>query len=52
MSVPPYTEDPGGTRARPRVDAGRLWTGGLATAVVAALVAVVGVLIARWSWPP
>ena len=29
------------------VDAGRLWTGGLATALVAALVAVVGVLIAR-----
>jgi hypothetical protein len=29
------------------VDAGRLWTGGLATAVVAALVALVGVLIAR-----
>jgi hypothetical protein len=29
---------------RPAVDAGRLWAGGLATAVVAALVAVVGVL--------
>jgi Na+/proline symporter len=29
------------------VDAGRLWTGGLATAAVAALVALVGVLIAR-----
>src|SRR5207249_12211135 len=29
------------------VDAGRLWTGGVATALVAALVAVVGVLIAR-----
>jgi hypothetical protein len=29
------------------VDAGRLWTGGLATALVAALIAVVGVLIAR-----
>src|SRR4029453_2821592 len=29
------------------VDAGRLWTGGLATALIAALVAVVGVLIAR-----
>jgi hypothetical protein len=36
---------PGGRR--PDIDAGRLWTGGLATAVVAALVAVVGVLIAR-----
>ena len=30
-----------------RIDASRLWTGGVATAVVAALVAVVGVLIAR-----
>ena len=29
------------------VDAGRLWTGGVATALVAALVALVGVLIAR-----
>ncbi|QWF82638.1 DUF6069 family protein [Amycolatopsis sp. CA-230715] len=29
------------------VDAGRLWAGGVATAVVAALVAVVGLLIAR-----
>jgi hypothetical protein len=29
------------------VDAGRLWTGGVATALVAALVAVVGVLICR-----
>jgi hypothetical protein len=46
MTVPPY-EDPGGTRPRPKVDAGRLWTGGLATAAVAALVAVVGVLVAR-----
>jgi hypothetical protein len=30
---------------RPTVDAGRLWAGGVATAVVAALVALVGVLI-------
>ena len=29
------------------VDAGRLWTGGVATALVAALVAVVGLLICR-----
>ncbi|OLF12044.1 hypothetical protein BLA60_08435 [Actinophytocola xinjiangensis] len=29
------------------VEAGRMWTGGLATAVVAALVAVVGVLVIR-----
>jgi hypothetical protein len=32
---------------RPGVDAGRLWAGGVATAVVAALAAVVGLLIAR-----
>ncbi len=47
MSVPPYIEDPGSIRPRPMVDAGRLWTGGVATAAVAALVAIVGVLIAR-----
>jgi hypothetical protein len=44
MTVPPY-EDPGGTRPRPKVDAGRLWTGGLPP--LPWLVAVVGVLIAR-----
>src|SRR5438874_1789128 len=32
---------------RPVVNAGRLWAGGLATAVVAALIAVVGILIGR-----
>ncbi|ONI76043.1 hypothetical protein ALI144C_35655 [Actinosynnema sp. ALI-1.44] len=32
---------------RPGVNAGRLWASGLATAVVAALLAVVGILIAR-----
>ncbi|MDT7725507.1 MAG: hypothetical protein QOI21_2083 [Actinomycetota bacterium] len=32
---------------RPGVDAGRLWAGGVATAVIAALVAIVGLLIAR-----
>jgi hypothetical protein len=36
----------GRSRTR-RVDAGRLWTGGLATAIVAALAAMVGILIAR-----
>jgi uncharacterized protein DUF6069 len=36
---------PAGTR--PGVDAGRLWAGGVATAVVAALAAIVGLLIAR-----
>jgi hypothetical protein len=31
-----------------RVDAARLWSGGVATAVVAGLVALVGVLVCRW----
>jgi hypothetical protein len=47
MTVPPYVEGGGTSRPRAGVDAGRLWTGGLATALVAALIAVVGVLIAR-----
>jgi Family of unknown function (DUF6069) len=44
---------PAGPSARPgqsvtgRVDAGRLWAGGAATALVAALIALVGVLIVR-----
>jgi hypothetical protein len=46
MSMPPY-EEPGRTQPRATIDAGRLWIGGVATAAVAALVAVVGVLIAR-----
>ncbi|HEX6326221.1 MAG TPA: DUF6069 family protein [Jiangellaceae bacterium] len=32
---------------RPSVDAGRLWAGGAATALVAALIAVAGIVIAR-----
>jgi hypothetical protein len=47
MAVPPYAQDGYDTGQQPRVNAYRLWTGGIATAVVAALVAVVGVLIAR-----
>jgi len=33
---------------RPSVAAGQLWAGGVATAVVAALIALVGVLVSRW----
>jgi hypothetical protein len=33
---------------RPSVDAGRLWAGGIATAIVACLVGLVGVLVSRW----
>jgi len=42
----PAGREPASTR--PRVDAGKLWAGGIATAVVAALVALVGVLVCRW----
>src|SRR5271154_4141880 len=35
-------------RPGPRVDVRRLWAGGAATAVVAALVALVGILVCRW----
>lgn len=49
---PRYGGDPYGGNGpvrdtRPGVDAGRLWAGGVATAVVAALTAIVGLLIAR-----
>ena len=49
MAQPPYVQRGGDPNSGQRllVDAGRLWMGGLVTAVVAALVAVVGVLIAR-----
>jgi pseudouridine-5'-phosphate glycosidase len=42
----PYQPSPGPVE-RPRVNAQTLWTGGAATAVVAALVALVGVLLFR-----
>jgi Family of unknown function (DUF6069) len=53
MTLPMRPEDPAprpgpGPRPRPRVDAGQLWAGGVATAVVAALIAIVGILICRW----
>ena len=35
-------------RSRPGVDAGQLWAGGAATAIVAGLIALVGVLVCRW----
>jgi Family of unknown function (DUF6069) len=49
---PPYSQEqpayPPQRRARPRVDARQLWSGGVATAVVAGLIALVGVLVCRW----
>jgi hypothetical protein len=47
VAVSPSARDGPDAVEKPRIDANRLWTGGVATAVVAALVAVVGVLIAR-----
>ncbi len=47
MSYPPVPDDPNATSSRAVLDAGRLWTGGVATAIVAALIAVLGVLLAR-----
>jgi hypothetical protein len=46
---PPGAQRPVRPRpTRPQVDAGKLWPGGIATAVVAGLVALVGVLVCRW----
>jgi Family of unknown function (DUF6069) len=52
MTVPPTYDsydygDGRGARAGRGLNAGRLWTGGLATAVVAALVSLLGVLVAE-----
>jgi Family of unknown function (DUF6069) len=48
VTTSPYARRDDGTGpGRLQLDAGRLWMGGLATALVAALVALVGVLIAR-----
>ncbi|HLH59050.1 MAG TPA: DUF6069 family protein [Streptosporangiaceae bacterium] len=44
----PIMPDEGTPRSRPVVDARQLWAGGVATAVVAALIALVGVVICRW----
>lgn len=38
---------PSGSRKHPAVDAGRLWAGGVATALVAALIAFAGIVVAR-----
>jgi hypothetical protein len=42
----PFDPLPAGP-THPRLEVGRLWAGSLATAVVAALIALVGVLIVR-----
>jgi hypothetical protein len=47
----PYAQEQPGyprRRGRSKVDARQLWSGGVATAVVAGLIALVGVLVCRW----
>jgi hypothetical protein len=47
MTIPMESPDPGPGSSR-QVDARPLWSGGVATAVVAALIALVGILVSRW----
>jgi Family of unknown function (DUF6069) len=47
MTIPMESPDPGPSSSR-QVDARPLWSGGVATAVVAALIALVGILVCRW----
>jgi hypothetical protein len=44
----PIVPDDGPPQTRPVVDVRTLWAGGVATAIVAALVALVGVVVCRW----
>lgn len=47
MTYPAPPRDVGTNRVRP--DSGQFWAGAAATAVVAALIAIVGILIVRWT---
>jgi hypothetical protein len=47
MTIPMESPEPGPGSSR-QVDARPLWSGGVATAVVAALIALVGILVCRW----
>ena len=47
MTYPASTDGAGRPRFRP--DPGRFWAGAVATAIVAALIALVGILICRWT---
>ncbi len=47
MTYPASPNDVGSNRVRP--DSGQFWAGGVATAVVAALIALVGILVCRWT---
>jgi hypothetical protein len=47
MTYPASPDDVAANRVRP--DAAQFWAGAVATAVVAALIALVGILICRWT---
>jgi hypothetical protein len=47
MTIPMPSQDPEPQSTR-RVDGRQLWSGGVATAVVAAMIALVGILVCRW----
>src|ERR1700753_163055 len=47
MTYPASPNDARANRARP--DSAQFWAGGVATAVVAALIALVGILVCRWT---
>ncbi len=47
MTIPEIP--PGGSSVRIRPDSGQFWAGAAATAIVAALAALVGILICRWT---
>ena len=47
MTYPASPNDAGNLRVRP--DSAQFWAGAVATAVVAALIALVGILICRWT---
>src|SRR5258708_27056402 len=44
----PIVPGSSGSRSRPKIDVRQLWSGRVATAIVAGLVALVGVLVCRW----
>jgi hypothetical protein len=50
MTIPMRNDEPVPAPEGPsrRMDVGQLWSGGAATAVVAALIALVGILVCRW----
>ena len=49
MTIPMRGPEPGPElETQRRVDGKQLWSGGVATAVVAGLIALVGILVCRW----